>query len=71
MRSHPINTAALARWKHTLAASKLFQQFPGAPRQLVTNCYQLNFLAFCPGQPVTSCHRLKMPPNPRNLIPPP
>ena len=37
--------------------------------QLVTNCYQLNSRAFCPGQPVTNCNRLKIPPNPRNLIP--
>jgi hypothetical protein len=42
---------------------------PGAVRQLVTNCYQLNSRAFRPGQSVTNRNRLKMPPNPRNLIP--
>jgi hypothetical protein len=44
---------------------------PFAARQLVTNCHQLNSSAFRPSQPETSCSRLNIVPNPRNLIPPP
>jgi hypothetical protein len=42
---------------------------PFAARQLVTNCHQLNSSAFRPSQPETSCYRLNIVPNPRNLIP--